>query len=174
MKFGSYVKKEKFEIGREVIISILISATISASITYWFNNRIDKSIANREYIYNFSRTFFDNQKYRQVSVALEENYLYNRGPIMKSNGGILDDYQIDDYLTHLTELYLFGEQGFVSFELLNSQFGYYVCITHQNREIQEYMIRLKSLGFENPSGTIDQLVKEMDISSKTDCRKIVS
>lgn len=157
---------------KEIVVSIFISALVSSAIAYKFSKQIDQGVANRDYIYNFSRTFFDNPKYRDVSVALEEKYLYNKGPIMLANGGKFTDYQVDDYLTHLTELYLFGDEGFISFDLLNYQFGYYVCITYNNQEIQEYIKRLKSIGFTNPYKTLDYLAEEMDITSKTDCKKI--
>jgi len=162
----------KKPIVKEVVVSIFISALVSSAIAYKFSKQIDQGVANRDYVYNFSRTFFDNPKYRDISVALEEEYLYGKGLIMLANGGIFTDYQIDDYLTHLTELYLFGDEGFVSFDLLNYQFGYYVCVTYNNQEIKEYIERLKSIGFTNPYKTLDYLVEEMDITPQTDCKKI--
>lgn len=158
---------------KEIVVSIFISALVSSAIAYKFTKSIDEGVANRDYIYSFSRTFFDNPKYRDISVALEESYLYNKGPVMQVNGGKFTDYQLDDYLTHLTELYLFGDEGFVSFDLLNYQFGYYVCITYNNQEIQGYIKRLKSLGFKDPYKTLDYLAEEMEITPRTNCKEII-
>lgn len=157
---------------KEIVVSIFISALVSSAIAYKFSKQIDQGVANRDYVYNFSRTFFDNPKYRDISIALEEKYLYDRGSTMQANGGKFTDYQIDDYLTHLTELYLFGNEGFISFDLLNYQFGYYICITYNNQEIQGYIKRLKSIGFTNPYKTLDYLAEKMDITPQTDCKQI--
>src|SRR4051812_48624434 len=95
-KIENYIKKEKFEIGREILLSIIISALISSGITFYFNKKMDDRVASREFIYNYSRTFIDNPKYRDVSRALEKDYLYGEQALNAEEKEI-SEYDLDDY-----------------------------------------------------------------------------
>ena len=158
---------------KDIVVSIFIAALVSSAISYFFNKSIDRAAANRDFIYNFSRTFFDNPKYRNISIAIEESYLYNKGKILKRNGGPFSDYDIDDYLSLLYDLYAYGEESLVDYDIIKDQFFYYVCITYQNKEIQEYRKKLKKdEGFsdEIAFGFLDDFAARLGISDCTNCK----
>src|SRR3989344_1374118 len=150
---------------KEIIVSIFIAALVSSTISYFFNKNLDRSVANREFIFNFSRAFFDNPKYRNISVALEESYLYDKGKVFKENGGAFTDYEIDDYLSLLYELYAYGEESLVQYDIIEDQFHYYVCVTYQNKEIRDYRNRLIIQGFSEVGahGFLDDLATKFGI-----------
>ena len=89
-----YIRREKFEIGREVLVSIIVSSLVASGIGFYFNKKVDERIASREFIYNYSRTFVDNPKYRNISIALEKEYLYgNKFPDFREKG--YSEYDLD-------------------------------------------------------------------------------
>ena len=159
---------------KEIIVSIFIAALVSSTISYFFSKNIDRSVANRDFIFNFSRAFFDNPKYRNISVALEESYLYNKGKVFKNNGGAFTDYEVDDYLSLLYDLYAYGEESLVRYDIIEDQFHYYVCVTYQNEEIKNYRNRLKAGGFSEVEahGFLDDLVERFGIDASYNCKNI--
>jgi len=159
---------------KEIIVSIFIAALVSSTISYFFNKNLDRSVANREFIFNFSRAFFDNPKYRNISVALEESYLYDKGKVFKENGGAFTDYEIDDYLSLLYDLYAYGEESLVQYDIIEDQFHYYVCVTYQNKEIRDYRNRLIIQGFSEVGahGFLDDLATKFGIDDSYDCKNL--
>lgn len=168
----NYLFKNGSEILREIIISIIFASLVGATVSYFFDYKLDRRVAHREFIYNFNRTFFDNQKYRNISTAIEEQYLYNRGNILKVNGGNFTDYEIDDYLGLFYDIWNYGEDRFVSESLIDRQFAYYVCITYQNKEIKEYRNRLEKEGFSKESAFdfLDDFAEDLRINNETNCK----
>jgi hypothetical protein len=168
-----YIRKERFEIVREILISILVSTMISAGITFYFNKSLDKRVSSRQLIYDFSRTFFDNPKYRNISIAIEEQFLGSKKPILKSNGGLTSDYELDDYLGFLYGLYSYGKDRLVPYSVIEDQFSYYVCITYHNGEIQDYNGGLADQGFSKPlaNGYLDDFAKKLKIENIEDCKE---
>lgn len=156
------------EILREVIIAIIISSLV----TYWFNLKLDSRAASRDFIYDFDRTYFDNPKYRNLSIAIEESSVYGRGQILQSNGGQFTDYDMDDYLSLLQDLYVYGEDGLVPYDLINNQFYYYVCVTYVNKEVEGYREKLKREGFSDAGawGFLDVFAKRLNISKDSNCK----
>ena len=177
MKFNllQFIKtlKEK-PIVKEIVVSIFIAALISSAVSYFFNKSIDRDVANRDFIFNFSRTFFDNPKYRDISIAIEESYLYNKGQIFKENGGSFSDYDIDDYLSLLYDLYAYGEESLIKYDIIDDQFHYYVCVTYQNKEIRDYRKRLISQGYSDAAahGFLDDLAKRFGIDESYNCKNL--
>ncbi len=158
-QFERYWSHERASIAREILISILISSVISTAFSFYAGKLIDQRVAQRQFIYDYDRTFFDNPKYREVSKAIEEQYLYDRGTLLIANGGRFDDYVIDDYLNLLSDIWTMSRAGMVSYGLFDAQFAYYLCITYQNKEIQGYRARLRSLGFsdDNSYNFLDEI-----------------
>jgi hypothetical protein len=159
---------------KEIIVSVFIAAFVSSVISYYFNKKIDRAVANREFIFNFSRTFFDNPKYRNISIAIEEAYLDDKVKIFKRNGGQFSDYDIDDYLSLLYDLYAYGEESLVDYSIIDDQFHYYICITYQNKEIREYRKSLIKQGFskEGAYGFLDDLATRFGINDSCNCKKL--
>jgi len=159
---------------KEIFISIFIAALVSSTISYFFNKNIDRSVANRDFIFNFSRAFFDNPKYRDISIALEESYLYGKGKVFKDNGGTFTDYEVDNYLSLLYDLYAYGEESLVQYDIIEDQFHYYVCITYQNEEIRDYRKRLRLQGFSEAGahGFLDDLAERFGINDSYNCKNL--
>ncbi len=172
MSIVDYLKKEKFVIGKEIIISIVVSALVSSIISFNFDKIVDTRTTKRQLIYEYSRTFSDNPKYRNISTAIEEQYLYSRGKIFTINGGDFSDYDIDDYLYFLYDIYALGEEKLIGYTALANQFAYYVCITFNNQEIKEYRERLLKEGFsdELANGFLIDFAKSIGISEETNCK----
>ncbi len=160
----------------KLLLVIFIPIFVSGLVTFYFNAKLDMRASQREFIYNFGRTFFDNSKYRNISIAIEDSYLHNNRNILEVNGGEFTDYEIDDYLNLLQELYLYGEEGFLSYDLIENRFDYYVCITHHNKEIQGYLKRLASEeGFVEEGGTysfLEEFAQKLGVADKKDCRVV--
>lgn len=159
---------------KEITVSIFIAALVSSTISYFFSKNIDRSVASRDFIFNFSRTFFDNPKYRNISIAIEESYLYNKGKIFQENGGPFTGYEIDDYLGLLYDLYTYGEESLVGYSIIENQFYYYVCVTYQNEEIRNYRKKLLAEGFSEVGahGFLDDLAKKFDINDGRNCKNL--
>lgn len=164
-----YFKKEKFEIFREIIISILFSVLISGFVTAKITSYFESRKTQRQFTYDFGRTFFDNQKYRNISIALEDEYLY--GKIDKE--ATLSEYDLDDYLGLLSDMQSYYEDGFISKELVSDQYGYYICITYQSKFVRSYREKLKQEGFSDSESYsfLDYLVDDLNIKGK-DCKKL--
>src|SRR3990167_1131919 len=82
-----WINEEEIKDIDEAIITILVATIVSTSISFYFDTALDTRTSKRQFFYEFSRTFFDNPKYRDISIALEEQYLYGRGKIFTINGG---------------------------------------------------------------------------------------
>ncbi len=162
MKLKSYLKKYREDIVREVIVTLVIGGLISFGFNFLAGIKIDKRVAERQVLYEFERTFFDNQKYRNISTAIEEQYLYNKGILREINGGEFTDYDIDDYLGLLFDIWSYERDRLVYKDFINNQFGYYLCITYNNKEIKEYRSYLNSIGFTDYGswGFLDDLANE--------------
>jgi len=163
-------KKERFGIiKKEVIISIVISSLLSGIISYYVSNSVARKTAHRDFIRDFNERFFDNPKYRNISTAIEEQYLYGRGNILKINSGPFTDYEVDDYLYLLHDIWAMGNEGLIKKSLLEDNFAYHVCVTYNNREIREYRDRLREEEFANAHNFLDDLASEMNVVDKN-CR----
>ena len=162
----------KSRIPKTFIISIIIPIMVSSFVTFYLNNKLDQKTASREFIYNFSRVFFDNPKYRNISIALENSYLYGETPVLEENGGQFSDYEIDDYLSLIYDLYAYGEEGLVPYRIIDDQFHYHICITYNNEEIKEYRNRLKREGFSDESAYsyFDDFASKLKIEDGDDCK----
>lgn len=172
MNVWKYLEQNKFEIGREIIISIIISSLIGGSIAFYFNKKIDERIASRQFIYEYSRTFFDNQKYRNISVALENQYLYKER-FVTPQGQNFNDYDIDDFYSLIYDIWSFYKEGFISKKLLNEQYVYYLCVIYNAPETKTYRAKLKTEGFTDNYNFLDDIAKEFELNNK-DCKTISS
>jgi len=173
-KLKSYLKKEQFSIGRDLLLSIVLTTLVSSALTFYVNRALDTRVSSRQLIYDFSRTFFDNPKYRAMSTAIEESYLYGKGAVLKTNGGKFTDYDLDDYLYFLDDLYTYGEEGLVSYNLIYRQFAYYVCLTYNHKEVQAYSQKLRDEGFstELSNGFLENFARKLGVTDKTNCRTL--
>src|SRR3989338_8093038 len=97
MRIGHYLRENRFEIAQQILLSIIVATLVSSSVSYYVNVRLDERVTERQFIYDYSRVFFDDPKYRNVSTALEEEYLYGK-KFLKPDGTSFSDYDIDDYL----------------------------------------------------------------------------
>lgn len=107
-------------------------------------------------------------------MAIEESYLYNRGKIFKENGGPFTEYEIDDYLSLLYDLYAYGEESLVRYSIIEDQFYYYVCVTYQNEEIKNYRKKLLIEGFSEVGahGFLDDLANRFYINDGYNCKNL--
>jgi hypothetical protein len=143
----TYLKKERFEIVREILLSVVISTLISGSVAFYFNRIIDRRTSRRQFIYDFSRTFTDNPKYRNVSIAIEDQYLYGKEERISE----INEYDIDDYLGLVSDMWSFYKDGYVTKEIITDQYGYYLCITYKSELIKNYRSKLTKAGFNKES-----------------------
>jgi hypothetical protein len=175
-------EKELKDIDDEILVKLKtisgnkaqIASIVSASISFYFEKKIDNRTSKRQFFYDFSRTFFDNPNYRKISIALEEQYLYGRGKIFIRNGGKFSDYDIDNYLYFLYDLSSFAEQDLISYTLVEEQYAYYVCVTYINPEIQGYRNRMLKQGFSDwqAIGYLESFAKLLGISKTSDCKAL--
>lgn len=166
-KIRFYFAKKDVEIVREIFISIVISTLVSSSIAFYFNKRIDERVANRQFIYDFGRVFLDNPKYRNVSAAIEENYVYGK------SSSPISEYDLDDYLGLLTDMWTYYKDGFISKELLTDQYIYYLCITYNSQIVTNYRDQLRKNGFSEESNYpfLDEMAEELNLKN-VDCKRI--
>jgi hypothetical protein len=165
-----YLGKEKFEISRELLISILISALVIASFTYASDRRIDNRIAARQFVYDYGRTFIDNPKYRDLSVAMEDEYLYGK-EFQRTSGKKFNDYEVDDYLYLMNDIWSFYKDGFVSKEMLSEQYLYFLCVSVNSPSVQQYRSKLQGEGFTGSHEFLDEASEEFKLTG-TNCRKV--
>ena len=159
---------------KDLVVTIFIAALVSSSLSYFFTKKINQATADRDFIFNFDRTFYDNAKYRKVSIAIEESYLDGGKKIFKANGGHFSDYEVEDYLFLLYDLYAYGEESLVKYKMIDDQFHYYVCLAHQNKEIRDYRKELIAQGFSKTAafGFLDDLATKLGIHDSSDCKNL--
>ncbi len=169
VKAKSYLAKEKFEIFREIFISIIFSAIVSAIVTILITSYFDLRNTRRQFIYDFGRTFFDNPKYRKVSIAIEEQYLYGKEDRISS----ITEYEIDDYLGLISDMWTYYQDGFISKELIDDQYSYYLCITYNSKLIKDYRKKLQQQGFSNIEsyGFLDKIAQALTLKGKN-CKEL--
>lgn len=176
MKLKMRIKKEALGIGKVIFVSIIIPSLVSALVSFYVGETLDTRTSKRQFFYEFSRTFFDNPKYRDISIALEEQYLYGKGKIFASSGkeGKFRDYDIDDYLGFFYDVYSLADEDLIPYSLVSDQYGYYVCITYKNPEIQAYRERLLKKGFSKNQalGYLEDFANLLDITKNTDCKTL--
>jgi len=168
MIFNRYLKREKFEIARELVISVLIATLVSSGFSYYLNVRLDERITERQFIYDYSRIFYDNPKYRDVSIAIEQEYLQER-PFLRRDGTTFSEYDIDDYLYLLQEIWSFYQIGYISENVLKEQYKYFICVTFNSPSVQKYRRSLDTRGFANAHDYLDEMAKELGVEN-IDCR----
>lgn len=84
-----------------------------------------------------------------IITAIENNL-----PILKENGGEFTETDIDHYLGIYELLNNISEVGIISDDMLYNAFSYWVVTTYQNKEIQDYLSKIREedesffLGFE--------------------------
>ncbi len=163
-----YLAKEQFEIFREIFVSVIISALITGIVTYQINKKIDNKDSQRKFIYEFSRTFVDNPKYRNISIALEEQLFYGREDRIKD----ISDYDLDDYLGLLSDIWTFYKEDLISKDMIDSLYSYYFCITSHSKLINEYRDRSRKEGFsEEYFQFLDEIDEELNLKNN-DCKSI--
>ncbi|HBT80950.1 MAG: hypothetical protein UT43_C0029G0009 [Parcubacteria group bacterium GW2011_GWC1_39_29] len=169
---GNYVKRERFEILREIIISVLISTIVSAGAAFYLEKKMDERASKREFIFNFSRVFMDDPKYRSVRIAIEDQYLYGR-PVLKSNGGNIDDYAMDDYIMLVYDIIQYYKEGFISKEVFDDFYSYYFCITYNSIDIKGYRNKLRIQGFSDAMAYnfLDETAQDLGLKNK-DCKAL--
>ncbi len=164
---SSYWKKEQFDIYREIILTIIISAVVSGCLNLYLDSKMDDRISYRQVMYDFEKRFFDNPKYRNISVYIEEDYLGEKITVPTPT-----DYELDDYLGLLNNIWLFYHDGFVSKELINRQYWYYFCITYNSPLVKKYTGTISNQDFEKESNYVlllSSVIKDLDLDGK-DCK----
>jgi hypothetical protein len=171
MSFNKYWDHEKFEILREILVSVIVAALVASLFNFYADNKIDQKTSQRQLAYDFSRTFFDNPKYRNVSIAVEEQYIDGRGNVWTGRNGPFDDYVIDDYLGLLNDIWTYDNEGLAPEHFVEDQFDYYFCITYHNADIQAYRSYLHETGYtpEAAWGYLEDVAKKYDFKN-SDCR----
>ena len=165
------LKKERFGTVKEVVISIIISSLLGGIVSYYVSRNVAQRIAHREFIRDFNIRFFDNPKYRNISIALEEQYLYGKGNIFKINSGPFTDYDVDDYLYLLHDVWSLGESKLIGESFVDDNFRYFVCVTYNNKEIQDYRRRLREEGFIDDHLFLDDFANRVGVAGKN-CREL--
>lgn len=166
-KLKSFFIKNKPEKVREALFTIIISVTISSFVTYYINKKLDDRVTHRKFIFDFSRIYFDNPKYRNVSKAIEDQYLYGKEELLSS----VTDYDLDDYLGLISDMWSYYKDDFISKELIDDQYGYYLCITYNSKFVNDYRKRLLTTGFAEGEdySFLDIMAEELKLKGK-DCK----
>lgn len=166
-KLKSFIVKAKPDKLRETLATIIISVTISSFVTYTTDLKLEERVTNRKFIFDFSRVYFDNPKYRNISVAIEEQYLYGKEEKLAS----ISDYDLDDYLGLISDMWSYQEGGYVSQDLINDQYGYYLCLTYNSKFVNDYRKRMLKIGFaEDENYTfLDLMAEKLKFKGK-DCK----
>ncbi len=146
------------------IITIIISSIASSLTTYYVNRQIDNRVTYRSFIFDFGRVYFDNPKYRDISKALEEQYLYGKEDELAN----ITDYEIDDYLGLISDIWSFYEDGFITKDLIENQYGYYLCITYKSKFINNYRKKLLTDGFSESESYsfLEDIADELSLKEK--------
>jgi hypothetical protein len=150
----------RYEILREIVISIIFGAIASVFVNIISTNYSDAKISYRQFIYEFSRTFTDTPKYRNITSALEDQYLYGNTKLLTT----VSDYDLDDYIGLLNTMWNYYKDGYISKDLINDEYGYYYCIVYKSNFVKNYRNRLKQIGFSYGSsyGFLDEVQKELN------------
>jgi len=139
----------------------LVLATIILTFVSWYSDKATaQENASRQFIYNYSRTFFDNPKYRNISVALESQYLSGNKSIPRWK---FSDYEMDDFYNLVSDFWSYYQDNFISKDLLGQQYSYEFCVIYNAQETKDYRGQLVKEGFSDDYSFLDDIAKEFDL-----------
>lgn len=139
-----------------IIIVILLTLIVINSFNYFqIQKKHQQAILFNNLIDNY---FYKNPTIREISISIEGKH-----PLLKNNGGIYNEYDLDDYLGYFELLNTYVESDVIQFNWIYNQFGYYIINAYNNKEIKDY---LKKLKLNNPTSTyysgFEKLAKQIN------------
>jgi hypothetical protein len=121
----------------EIINMGLVIATVALAIIAYIQLTALRVQANADFLFRFNRDFFHNKTNQSIIIAIEEkNNLISNGKFT--------EYDIDDYLGYYELMAWYEKKGLIDFDLIDEMFGHYISLAWQNKEIKEYINKLRS------------------------------
>jgi len=126
-----------------ILFLIFIVITIGVSLIYielHNNNSIQRSKFSHEVI----TYFLDNKRFNDIA-----NDIYDKKPIFKSNGGLWEESDIDDYLGYYENIDDYVQAGSLN---LRDEFNNYsddVLTAYHNKEIRAYIEQIRAKAHDN-------------------------
>jgi hypothetical protein len=122
----------------EIINLGLVMATVALAIIAYNQLNALREQANADFLLKFNRDFFNNEITKKIIPLFEENK-----PLLNENGGVLSEYDLDDFLGYYELMSWYEEIGIIDFGLLDETFGHYISMAWQNKEIKKYIEGLR-------------------------------
>lgn len=119
-----------------IIYSTLISslATFATVIILIWQTRISRKTAHAEFTLRLHDMFFINNNNSKIIRCIEE-----KNSVLDRNRGKFSKSDLDDYLGIIELLAIYVNNGVLDKKTVEEMFGYYICLTWKNVEIQEYI-----------------------------------
>lgn len=119
-----------------LLTAIATLATIGVLI--WQIRNSDK-VAEGGFLLQLHKDFFFDPSNATVIKAIEDGK-----PILKQNGGQIEEDVLNNYLGMIELLSIFTEKKNMDEETVDSMFGYYIVKTWNNSEIQQYVKKVRT------------------------------
>lgn len=123
----------------EIINWGILSATVALATIAYIQLKALREQANADFLLKFNRDFFSNETNQKIIIAIEE-----KKKVLKENNGDFTYYELDDYLGYYELMSWYEKKGFIDFELIDEMFGHYISLAWQNKEVWEYIEKLRS------------------------------
>lgn len=126
------------QIGTWASLLTAIATLATIGVLIWQIRNSDK-VAEGGFLLQLHKDFFFDSSNAIVIKAIEEGK-----PILKQNGGLIEEDVLNNYLGMIELLSIFTEKKNMDEETVDSMFGYYIVKTWNNSEIQQYVKKVRT------------------------------
>ena len=93
-----------------------------------------------EFSRSLSKDFFENKADTTIMKAIDD-----KKPILKQNGGISDEYDLDDYLAYFESVKNYLDAGSLNLRDVYSDYAHYIERAYNDTEVINYIHTLRKV-----------------------------
>ena len=115
-----------------------ISTLIFVIIVYWSTKDSQKTRLG-DFLLRLHDSLFYQENNAKIIKCIESNK-----PVLKKNGGIFSEFELDNFLGSIELLSVFVKENLIKENLVKHIFGYYIVKTGNSKEIKQYVKESRS------------------------------
>ncbi len=124
-----------------VIGGLTVGASLTGLIFTVIQINDSRKVNAAEISLNLTRDIYSNIQYKNNPVLIK---LINQGkPILRENGGIYDEEDLDNLLSQWDMIARLNQQGLLPFDVLYSQFSFDLEQAYKNQEVMSYIHKIR-------------------------------
>lgn len=123
----------------EIINAGLFIATVVLALVAYIQLEALRVQSKADFLFRFDKEFFGDEIIQEIIVVIEE-----QRNLLKGNKGKFTKYQLDNYIGYFELMSRYVKEGVVDFEFIDDTFGHYISSAWRNKEVKEYVDRLRA------------------------------